>query len=252
MKKSRLDDALIKMGFARDRQDAFIVITEGRVFVNGQKAVSPAQAVEEGAGVDVRRAAEYVGRGAYKLAAAIKEFGIEARGKTAADIGAATGGFVDVLLKAGARKVYAIDAGRGKLDSRLREDSRVSVMENTNALGLESLPEPVDLITADVSFTRLEILLPNVRAWMAPGAEAVVLFKPQYELDDKSALRHGIVRDERERERVALRFSEWLRAHGWRERGRMESPIKGSGGNTEYLFHITSASTRPSFKINGR
>ena len=138
-KKRRLDEILIDRAWAKDRSDAFVIVTEGRVFVNGQKAISPAQFVGPNENVEVRGGREFVGRGAYKLEGALKEFQISVEGAVCADIGAATGGYVEVLLKHGAVKVYAIDAGKGKLDLKLREDSRVVVMEGVNVLGIRHL-----------------------------------------------------------------------------------------------------------------
>lgn len=228
-------------GIAGSERDAFIIVTEGRVYVNGQKAISPGQLVGEDDSVEVRPGREFVGRGAVKLQAAIERFGVEVAGKVCADIGAATGGFTEVLLKYGAAKVYAIDVGHGKLDLKLRQDSRVVVLEETNVLTTPSLPEPVSLVTIDVSFTSLTLVLPKIRSWLSEQGSVVALFKPQYEVEDKSLLEHGILRDERARAELVEAFSVWLKKHAWREFGFMESPIRGSEGNVEYLFHLMSA-----------
>lgn len=233
----RLDQYLLDRGLISGLDEAFVVVTEGRVFVNGQKAVSPAQPVRPEDAVEMRGQREFVGRGAYKLAGALDAFGIEVTGFACADIGAATGGFTEVLLRRGARKVYAIDTARGKLDPKLRNDSRVIVMEGTNALALSSLPEPVNLISIDVSLTSLRVVLPGVRSWLAEKGGVVVLLKPQYEADPKD-LRHGIVRDDVVRAKIVADFRVWLGRNGWRERGMMESPIRGNEGNVEYLFHL--------------
>ena len=136
MKGEHFDEYLLRNGAVKNKEEAFVIVTEGRVFVNGQKAVSPAQLVKDDDRIEVRGGREFVGRGAYKLEAAIERFGIDVAGKICADIGAATGGFTEVLLKRGAKKIYAIDAGRGKLDLKLREDPRVVVMEGVNVLAL--------------------------------------------------------------------------------------------------------------------
>ncbi|MBI2640063.1 MAG: TlyA family RNA methyltransferase [Candidatus Sungbacteria bacterium] len=236
-KKSRLDDLLLSQGYVSDKNDAFIVVTEGRVFVNSQKAVSPAQMIGENDTVEVRRGREYVGRGAYKLEHAIVQFNIDARGKICADIGSATGGFVEVLLKHGAKKVYAIDTARGKLDLKLREDSRVIIMEETDVRDLDKLPEAVDLVTIDVSLISLRGILPAVRR-IAPKAEVIALLKPQYETRDPEVLKHGVVRDEDARKKLFDDFTDWLAANGWHVAGSIESPIRGNEGNTEYLFYL--------------
>ena len=223
------------------QREAFIVVTAGRVFVNGQKAVSPSQMVRETDTIEVRPEREFVGRGALKLEAAIREWGIDVDDKACADVGAATGGFTEVLLKRGAVKVYAIDAGRGKLDLKLREDPRVVVMEETNVLTMPPLPEPIDVVTVDVSFTSLRLVLPKIRPWLSGQGSAIALFKPQYEIEDTSLLKHGVLRDERARLELVERFRAWLKESGWRERGFMESPIRGSEGNVEYLFYLQPA-----------
>jgi len=233
----RLDQYLRDRGLIKGLDEAFIVVTEGRVFVNGQKAVSPAQAVRPEDLVEMRGEREFVGRGAYKLEGALRAFAIDVAGFVCADVGAATGGFTEVLLRRGARKVYAIDTARGKLDPRIRNEPRVIVMEGMNALALPSLPEPVDLIAIDVSLTSLRVVLPGVGPWLSGKGSVVALLKPQYEADPKD-LRHGIVRDDAARARIAADFRAWLGRNGWAERGMIESPIRGSGGNVEYLFYL--------------
>lgn len=180
MKHKKLGELLIHRGAAKDQTEAFVFVTGGRVFVNGQKAVSPSQVVTPDDIIEIRGGKEFVGRGAYKLQAAIQEFGISVENVIAADIGAATGGFVEVLLKHGARKVYAIDAGRGKLDLKLREDPRVVVLEETNVLSMNPLPEAITLVTIDVSFTSLRLVLSAIRSWLASEGVVIALFKPQY------------------------------------------------------------------------
>ena len=114
-------------------------------------------------------------------------------------------------------------------------------MEETNALAMPSLPEQVSLITIDVSFTPLSFVLPKIHSWFSKEGSVIALFKPQYEVNDKSLLTHGILRDERVRAELVETFRAWLREHGWCERGFMESPIRGSEGNVEYLFHLMPA-----------
>lgn len=240
--KLRLDTRLTNAGYVGNSKAAFVLVTEGRVFVNGQKAVSPGQMVGEDDEVEVRGGKEFVGRGAYKLEAAIEKFGVDVRMKVCADVGAATGGFSEVLLKHGAKKVYAIDVGRGKLDIKLREDPRVAVREGVNVLNLGKSDfhnfHNIDIVAVDLSFTSLRLVLPIVQRWLSKGGRVVALFKPQYEIADKSLLKHGIVHDEAARQRAVEYFRTWLRANGWSEFGFMESPIRGSEGNIEYLFYL--------------
>lgn len=243
MKRIRLDDSLVASGFARDAADAFVIVTEGRVLVNGQKAVSPAQTVTAEDEIDVRGGEQYVGRGALKLEAALKEFGISVQGEICADIGAATGGFTEVLLKNSAAKVYAIDTARGKLALKLRNDPRVIVMEGTDVRDLSELPEKVDLAAIDVSLIPLEHILPAVKKLLTENGIVIALLKPQYQTRNPEDLRHGIVKDDEVRKRILDRFRGWLSESGWYEAGFMESPIRGGEGNVEYLFLLKPIGT---------
>lgn len=238
MGKQRLDKILIKKGLTKDQKSPFIVITEGQVFVNGQKAVSPAQLVDAGAKIEVREGRQYVGRGAYKLEAALEKFGINVSGKICADIGAATGGFTEVLLKHGAKKVYAIDTARGKLAPKLREDPRVVVMERVDVRDLERLPEVADCVTIDISLIALENILPHTRRFLKPQGDVIALFKPQYETRDAKILKHGVIKDSAARERLLSDFIEWIKEKRWTVKNWMESPIRGSEGNIEYLIYL--------------
>lgn len=240
MGKKRLDEILVEKELVKNKHGAFIVVTEGRVFVNGQKAVSPAQPVRPDAKIEVQGGEKFVGRGAIKLAAALEKFGIEVSGKVCADIGAATGGFTEVLLSHGAKRVYAIDTARGKLALKLRNDPRVAVMEETDIRHLDTLPDSVDLITIDVSLLPLEQILPHAGRILAENGEMVALFKPQYQTRDQKILRHGIVKDQDAREELLNDFRQWAEKHGWKILGETESPIKGGEGNVEYLIHLIS------------
>ena len=238
MKKQRLDEYLLERKLAKDKRGAFIMVTEGRVFVDGQKAVSPAQIIKENQKIQIREEREFVGRAALKLEAALKKFDINVEGKICADIGAATGGFTEVLLKNGAKKVFAIDTAKGKLDFKIREDRRVEVMENTDIRDLEKLPEDVQYVTVDVSLLPLEQILPAVTKLLATGGEIIALFKPQYETRDPAMLHHGVIQGEENRQILLKNFHTWLEGNNWKIIGEMESPIRGSKGNVEYLFHL--------------
>ena len=273
-RRKRLDEVLIEKGTAADTNAAFIFVTEGRVFVNGQKAVSPSQVVGEDATVEVREEKKYVGWGACKLEAALNEFKIDVYGKICADIGSATGGFVQVLLERGAKKVYAIDTAVGKLALKLRRDPRVVVMESSDVRDLEALPDAPEIVTIDVSLISLRQILAAVRRFLPPhpggsalheshaGAlgkkkgtkrkglvgvggltpegEIIALFKPQYETRDKKILRHGIITDAVRRRKLLDDFIERAKSDGFEIIKWIESPIKGSEGNTEYLIQLKS------------
>src|SRR5207245_8017051 len=159
----------------------------------------------------------------------LDRFGVNPAGRGCADIGASTGGFTDVLLRRGAEKVFALDVGRGLLHWRLRQDPRVVVIERTNARDIESFPEPVSLVVADVSFISLEKVLPAVRH-AAPRAEVVALFKPQFEVGRSQVGKGGIVRDEAAVESALIRFREWCAANGYEVAGEAPSVLAGAGG----------------------
>lgn len=238
MKRRRLDEILLERGIAQDKKDAFVIVTEGRVFTGGQKAISPAQMIGENTKIEVKNADGYVGRGAYKLEGALAVFDIDVARKVCADIGAATGGFTEVLLRRGATKVYAIDTARGKLALKIRQDPRVVVMEQTDVRHLKALPEQADIVVIDVSLISLRDILPSVRRLLAPQGIVVALFKPQYETRDPSILHHGVIRDLAEREKLAADFAVHTAKSGWEIKGRVESPIRGDKGNGEYLFYV--------------
>lgn len=240
MRKRRLDEILITKGLVKDSKEAFLAITEGKVFVGKQKAVSPAQFVYGYENIEIRAGRQYVGRGAYKLDAALEKFEIDVRGKICADIGAATGGFTEVLLKHGARKVYAIDTARGKLAPKLREDPRVVVMESIDVRDIKSLPDWAEVVTIDVSLIQLENILSRLESgrFLKPEGDVVALFKPQYETRDAKILRHGIIENESARKKLLEDFIRWTAEHGWKIMGQMESPIQGRKGNVEYLLWL--------------
>ena len=177
----RLDRYLVERGLVESREKAKRLIQEGKVRVGGKVVQKPAHPVPEGAAVELLAEERYVGRGAYKLLGALEAFPVEPRGKVAADLGASTGGFTQVLLERGVRRVYAVDVGKGQLHPRLREDPRVVALEEEDARTLV-LPEPVDLVVMDVSFISSTLLLPKVLELLKPQGEALILVKPQFEL----------------------------------------------------------------------
>jgi 23S rRNA (cytidine1920-2'-O)/16S rRNA (cytidine1409-2'-O)-methyltransferase len=177
----------------------------------------------------------YVSRGGLKLAAALDAWRLDVAGAVALDVGASTGGFTDVLLQRGARRVYALDVGHGQLHYRLRRDPRVVVMERTNVRRLEALPEPPDLATVDVSFISLRLALPPVFRVVAPAAPIVALVKPQFEAGRHQVGKGGVVRDPAIHEQVLRALVAWSRAAPWRLVAAIPSPIRGPAGNVEFL-----------------
>lgn len=248
MKQIRLDVLLRRRGLVSSRERARRLIDAGQVLVNDRVVAKASSQVEEDARVEIRRGLPYVSRGGCKLAKALDIFGIDPTGWVVADVGASTGGFTDCLLQRGARRVYAIDVGYGQLDWRLRNDSRVVVMERTNARYLEALPEAVDLVTIDVAFISLRLILPQARNWLSPDGQVVALIKPQFEAGPDRVGKGGVVRDESIHRTVLQDVLGWAVANGWSLCGLTTSPIKGAKGNVEFLAWLDTGSPERDLK----
>ncbi|MBC7236515.1 MAG: TlyA family RNA methyltransferase [Chloroflexi bacterium] len=236
--KSRLDVLLYRRGLVESREKARRLILAGQVLVDGQVVDKVGRQVDQDATIEIRESLPYVGRGGLKLAKALDAFRLDVRGSVAADVGASTGGFTDCLLQRGARRVYAIDVGYGQLHWNLRRDPRVVVMERVNARYLDSLPEPIDLVTIDVSFISLRLILPNVARWLKPDGDVVALIKPQFEAGVEQVGKGGVVRSEQTHRQVLSSVLEWAGHQGWRLVGLVRSPIRGAKGNVEFLAHL--------------
>ncbi|MAL78110.1 MAG: TlyA family rRNA (cytidine-2'-O)-methyltransferase [Sneathiella sp.] len=236
----RLDLALVARDLVKSRARAQSLIAEGRVSVNGEIADKANRKVTETADITLDIPdMQWVGRGAVKLLAALDHFGLSVKGRIAADIGASTGGFTQVLLSRDVRRVYAVDVGHDQLDPVVGEDPRVVNLEKTNSKDLDTalIPDALDLIVADVSFISLTKALPAVLDLAAPGADLVALVKPQFEVGKGNVGKGGIVRDAALADRVPMEMESWINARpGWRSLGTMASPILGSDGNREFLM----------------
>jgi 23S rRNA (cytidine1920-2'-O)/16S rRNA (cytidine1409-2'-O)-methyltransferase len=235
MAKERLDVLLAKRGLAGSRTEAQRLIRAGEVRVAGQIADKPGAQVATNAEITVEARPRFVSRGGEKLDAALARFGLDVMGVAAADVGASTGGFADCLLQHGARRVYAIDVGYGQLDWRLRNDPRVVVMERTNARYLGGLPEPVDLVTADVSFISLRLILPAAVGWLEPDGQVLALIKPQFEAGPRYVEKGGVVRDPAVHRCVLEHVLNAAAELGLGLHGLMPSPLRGPAGNVEFL-----------------
>ena len=197
----------------------------------------PGEQVAEDAPLEVTAPPPYVSRAGHKLANALDAFGVDVSGLDCLDVGASTGGFTDVLLQRGAARVIALDVGYGQLHSKLRDDPRVTVLERVNARSLEELPFAPSLVTCDVSFISLRLALPPALALAAPGWQALVLVKPQFEAGRADAPR-GVVRDAAVRRRVVREAAEALAGTGGAPRGVVDSGLPGPKGNHEYVLHL--------------
>jgi 23S rRNA (cytidine1920-2'-O)/16S rRNA (cytidine1409-2'-O)-methyltransferase len=235
----RVDLELVARGLAPSRERAQALVAAGLVELDGVRATSADQRV--GATTTIRllgRDHPWASRGGLKLAPALDAFGVVCTDRVCLDAGASTGGFTDVLLSRGASLVYAVDVGRGQLDPRLAGDPRVHVMDRTNLRSLTSLPGPApELVTLDLSFISLRLVVPAVVRVIAPGgADLVALFKPQFELGREAIGKGGIVRDADAAERAAVEFAGWLESSfGAIARPPIPSPVRGAKGNLEWL-----------------
>ncbi|MBN6192715.1 TlyA family RNA methyltransferase [Aneurinibacillus sp. BA2021] len=242
---TRLDAALASRGLARSRSHAATLIAEGLVSVDGRPVVKASTPVQDDSELTVAGADHYVGRAAHKLVAALDGFGVAVADRLALDMGASTGGFTQVLRERGARRVLAVDVGHGQLAPVIAADDGVVSVEGFNVRHMtpQSLadatgePAAPDLIVGDLSFISLELVLPAIAAVAAPGADVLLLVKPQFEVG-RTAVRGGLVTDPATRADAVARvvWSAWDAGFGML--GILPSPILGTHGNAEYLVHL--------------
>ncbi len=227
---------LVQRGLAETRERAHDLILRGAVLVDGAAANRPAQRVAGEASVELlSRGHDFVSRGALKLEKALDQWAIDPQEQVVVDVGASTGGFTDLLLRRGARRVFAVDVGHGQLHYKLRSDARVVVLERTNIRYLAALPEPPDLAVVDVSFISLRLALPPVFALLKADAPLVALIKPQFEAGQQHVRKGGVVRDPTVHRQVLTDLIEWSRSQPWRITDIVASPLKGPAGNVEFL-----------------
>jgi 23S rRNA (cytidine1920-2'-O)/16S rRNA (cytidine1409-2'-O)-methyltransferase len=237
-RRRRLDVQLVESGLVESREKARALVMAGRVRVDGQPARKAGAPVGPEAQLEVDRDRRWVGRGALKLAGALDRFRLSAEGRVAVDVGASTGGFTELLLERGARRVYAVDVGYGQLHQRLREDPRVVVLERLNArqLGREQVPERCDLGVIDVSFISILKLLGAGGDVLAEGADLVSLVKPQFEVGRRDVGRGGVVRDTALHRRALADVAAGALRGGWAVLDACASPIAGASGNREFFL----------------
>lgn len=236
--KQRIDQLLVERGEAESRARAQALIMAGLVFVKGQRVDKAGQKVPVDAEIELKgKDHPWVGRGGVKLDGAIKHFELDPTGAVAMDIGSSTGGFTQVLLHHGAEHVFAVDVGTNQLDWKLRNDPRITLLEQTNARELTTaqIDRPCNWVVCDASFISLRKVLERPLELAAPQCRLVALIKPQFEVERHEVGKGGIVRDEALHSRVCDEVRAWLEGDGWVIQGITTSPIKGTEGNVEFL-----------------
>ena len=239
--KRRLDALLVERGLVESRSRAQALVMAGRVHVDGAPVTKAGTPTADDAAVEVISPPRFVSRGGEKLETALAGLGVDVAGERCLDVGASTGGFTDCLLQHGAAEVVALDVGRNQLHERLRADPRVTVIEGTNARSLDCAAQPFrpGVVTADVSFISLRLVLPAVLACAAEPWRALVLVKPQFEAG-RADVRRGVVRDPEVRRRVLQDFADFASRSGWVVLGVCDSCVPGPAGNREYVVYLVS------------
>lgn len=243
--KQRIDQLLVDRGLAETRNRAQALVLAGEVYSGTQRLDKPGTRILVDAALEVRaRSPRYASRAGGKLVAALDTFSVTVDGRVALDAGASTGGFVGVLLERGARRVYAVDVGYGQLDLKLREDPRVVVRDRVNVrhLTAEQVPEPIELVTLDLSFISLTKVLPALVPLVVDGGTFVCLVKPQFEVGRAQVGKGGIVRDEQARQSALTTVAECAIGLGLKQVGHLDSPVHGATGNVEMLLVLEKKS----------
>lgn len=240
---TRLDLAVVERGLVETRSRARAMILAGDVLVDNVPVTRAGTPVAKAQDIALKQKPRFVGRGGEKIDHALDTFGVDVTDVVVADLGACTGGFTDAVLQRGAKRVYAIDVGYGQLDYTLREDSRVVVMERTNARFLESLPDLIDITVIDVSFISLSLMFPVADRIMADDGVCIPLIKPQFEAGKHEVGRGGVVREPRIHRSVLVKVIDGAASAGFRCDGLTASPLTGPAGNHEFLGIFRRAQT---------
>jgi 23S rRNA (cytidine1920-2'-O)/16S rRNA (cytidine1409-2'-O)-methyltransferase len=237
MTKQRADRLLVARGLFESRARAQAAIAAGLVRADGVTLRKASDEISDAAAIEAEAVHPYVSRGGLKLAAALDRFGLDVKDRVCLDVGASTGGFTEVLLERGARRVYAIDVGRGQLHARLRNNEKIISIEDTDIRTLDAarLAERPDFASIDVSFISLKLVVPAVEALLKERAELIALIKPPFEAG-RGAVKKGIVRDPDLHTSICAGIEEFIAARGWRTGGVMPSPVVGGDGNREFLI----------------
>lgn len=235
--KDRADKVLVDLGHAPTRAQAKSLIEMGRIKVDGKVLTKASATLDATSNVEVEGGGR-VGRGAYKLEAALAEFPVVVNDQILLDVGASTGGFTEILLEQGAARVFAVDVGYGQLAEKLRGDSRVVNMEGTHILATDALPEKIAGAVIDLSFISLIKVLKHVRKLLVPGGWIIALIKPQFEAGPERLPKDGVIKDVALRETILQEVLSFARDNAFRVEGQIISPVEGKSGNTEYLVWL--------------
>jgi len=234
--KIRADRLLFERGLADSREQAQALIMEGVVYTPSGRVLKAGSTLPDDVELEVKGRLPFVSRGGLKLSHALDQFQIDVDGLMVLDVGASTGGFTDCVLQRGAKRVYAVDVGHGQIDYGLRQDERVTVMEKTNARHPFDLPEQVDLVTMDVSFISISMVIPEAVKHLKPGHYICSLVKPQFEAPKEQVGRGGVIKDPKVHAGVLGKTVNWAVSQGLRVRDMCRSPIQGDAGNREFFI----------------
>jgi 23S rRNA (cytidine1920-2'-O)/16S rRNA (cytidine1409-2'-O)-methyltransferase len=240
--KGRLDQRLVNLGLSINRSKAGALIMTGRVYVDGVRVDKAGHFVKDGADISIKPGDLYVSRAGRKLASVADKLKLDFKDKVLLDVGSSTGGFTDFALQNGARKVYAVDVGTQQLDWKLRNDPRIVVMEKTDIRDVQALPDPIDIVTIDVSFISLRLVLPAVRSLISGQTQIVAMAKPHFEADRRTASMHrGVIKNDTIRRDILKRLEEWLRQNGFVVKAKADSEVAGMKGNVERFYVLKSS-----------
>ncbi len=242
MKKQRIDILLANSGLVESRNKAQRLVMAGEVKVDGQLVHKSSELFDPSCHIEIKSKPKYVSRGGLKLEKAITEFKInDISGRICADIGASTGGFTDCLLQNGAEKIYAVDVGYGQLHQSLRKNPRVIEMERVNVKDVKGFPEPIELVTIDVSFISLKIVVPSAIKFIKSNSKIVALIKPQFEIGKGKVGKGGIIKDPSAHDEIISGLKLFFREIGLCAINTIESPILGAKGNREFFIALKQA-----------
>ncbi len=238
MLKDRADKILADLKLVASRSQAKSLIEKGDVLVNGNVLLKASELISSEDHIEIKSPL-FVGRGAFKLEKALEVFPIEVKDLTLMDVGASTGGFTEVLLQKGAKKVFAIDVGHDQLAKKLREDPRVVNLEGTNIKDLKTLPDEIDGAVMDLSFISMTKVLEALHGLMKEGAFLIALVKPQFEAGPERLPKDGVVKDQKLRDQILNDVIQFSETYGWKHHQSIISPIEGKNGNQEFLIWLT-------------